>query len=104
MWWAATGGIARSPQVVTIGAGRIKPVAMGRAQIWFGAPGEDMDIKGSLQDTAQIEVICKGDRQEMTVSRVLSEPVCGVRLRLIELLQAGVTGAYPMAQIEVSWG
>ena len=86
------GGIAKSPQRVTMSSGSFRTVANGRAQLHYA----------QWSSVPEVEVLCHGERYLVDInSSQPSETVCGIRVRMISA-SAGFTGA-PQAELEVTW-
>ena len=88
-------------QIVEMTTGSYRPVGDYRAEIWIGAFDsqwrEDLE---RMMDSVEIEIRCGAERQTVQVSGdQLTDPVCGVRVQLVEITSWNP----PRAQIRVVW-
>jgi hypothetical protein len=76
---------------LVMGASRRVPYA---ATLWFASPEEVWDAdQNAIIPAVHAEMECKGNRHGLTLKKdQLSEPVCGVQVRLVALIEPGSRG------------
>lgn len=92
-WLHSLGDFAKSPQTVTIQAGRMAIVAGGRASLYYG---------GFPQGTPYFEIKCKGTDQVLELSEDEESQACGIHVRLVRLTDHKPRGI-PSAECVVTW-
>jgi len=88
------------PETLTLTTGSTKRVAGGRAQLWLSDVTGGLDPRGSVIDAVSVELSCAGvSYPTWAVTSGYSEPLCGCRVRLVEVLDTRP----PSARLEVIW-
>lgn len=94
---------ATSPQTLEIPSGATRSVGGGLAQLWFAQPTDEYDGQ-QIVPGAMLGLTCEGKQQSLTVLQGrISEPVCGVRVRLLEVRAPGEGGRLFRARFEITW-
>lgn len=89
-----------APETVTLSTGNTKRVAGGRAQLWLSDVASSVDPHGKAVDAASVELSCAGvSYLTSAVVTGYSEPLCGCRVRLIQVHDTRP----PSATFEVIW-
>jgi hypothetical protein len=88
------------PETLTLTTGSTKRVAGGRAQLWLSEVSGGLGPKGTVVDAVSVEFSCAGvSYPTWAVTSGYSEPLCGCRVRLLEVLDTRP----PSARLEVIW-
>ena len=99
----SSGPMTSSPQQVDLIAGASVSVGGGRATMWFAQPME-IYADGRIVSGAQVSLKCKGGETAVTIlPGQYSEPVCGVRVKLLNLSEPDDRRRVFRAKFEVAW-
>lgn len=99
----SAGPMAGSPQQVSLISGGSARVGGGRATLWFAQP-TDVYTGGRIASAAQVSLSCKGNETPITVlPGETTDAACGVRLRLLKMIEPGETSRVFRATFEITW-
>ncbi len=97
------GPLVSSPQQLGLISGASISVGGGRAMMWFAQP-DDVFTNGRIVSAARISLTCGGKENPVTVLLgEFSDPVCGVRVKLLKMVEPGEKSRVFRATFEVAW-